>query len=278
MRLRDLIVIALFMIIAIVAVTAAAEEPATWRANTDVTRLQSRFTNSSVASLIDEITLDRFLVPVRVDSFRFVEINGETQLVAAADYSGRGFVSRLFIIRGTGNPRYEIIDAWDVRDVNTRITDLDSDGHIELIVTNLMTSYGGNYPQATYRAVYALHDGHWRDSSAMFANWYRDQELPRIEKVLQERRTIASPGEHDQAATDAAEMERYKVLRLMGGDREAGLATAITWSSDGRPYRRIYAATILTDIHTPVAQDRLKVLQSDSDPRVAEAARLKRSE
>ncbi|HET8796567.1 MAG TPA: hypothetical protein VFO89_02705 [Thermoanaerobaculia bacterium] len=229
-----------------------------------------------MAALIDQLSLDEVHVPVRVDSFRFVDIEDETWLIAAADYSGRGFYGRLFIIRGSGESRYATIDAWDVRDVGGRVADLDADGRVELIVTNLLTPYGGGYPQATWRAVYALRDGRWRDSSRDFAEWYRAHELPRIEQEWKERSGVAPRTDHDQASVDAAEMERDKVLRVIGGDRETGLSTAIAWASDGRAYRRIYAATILADIATPAAQRHLKELQSDPDPHVAEAARAVR--
>jgi hypothetical protein len=242
-----------FSLLLIPAVAAAAAEPLTWRTSADAARLEAQLTTADVAALIDELTADLHL--------------------ANADYSGRGFYNRLFVIKGGGNPRYQIVDGWDLSDLAGRIADFDGDGRAELLVTRLLTPYGGGYPQATYRAVYELQNGRWRDASASFAAWYRQQELPRIEQELNERRAVASPAELDQALADAAELERDKVLRVIGSDREAGLAAAAAWSADGHPYRRIYAATILADIGTPAAQERLKLLQADPDPHVAQAAR-----
>jgi len=258
------------------AATAAEgpRTPLTWHDAAEAKRLEARLTKEDVTALVDQLSGDRYLVPVTVDSFRFIDTDadGVPELIASVDYSGRGFYGRLFIIKGTGTPRYEVIDAWDTRGVANRVLDLNGDGRPEIVVTKLMSPYGGGYPQATYSAVYSRQSAGWREASAL--GWYKDHELPRIEEQLRSIRLIPNPAEFDQARADATEMERDKVLRIIGSDREAGLATATAWAADARPYRRIYAAVVLADIRTPVARARLTDLTSDPDRRVSEAARV----
>lgn len=230
-----------------------------------------QFSPEAVARLIHDVTRGEY-VEGKAEGYRFVDLdgNGALELVAWVDLSGRGH-GRLFVIsRTAAGYAHTSVPAAYV-DFPTVIRDVDGDGRMEIVLRRGLTPYGGGHARAEVATVFVFGPQGLADRSTAFHAFYEGVELPRISAALESARTRTADG--DVAAADALEVERDKILRIIGGDANAGLKLAQEWSADARPRRREWAAVILGDIATPEARQVLGLLAADSDRGVAEAAR-----
>lgn len=230
-----------------------------------------QFPREAVARLVHDVTQGEY-VEGKAEGFRFVDLdgNGTLELVAWIDLSGRGH-GRLFVISRTANGYAHASVPASYVDFPTVIRDVDEDGRMEIVLRRGLTPYGGGHARAAVSAVFVFSPEGLADRSPAFHDFYESVELPRISAALESARTLTADG--DVAAADALEVERDKILRMTGGDANAGLTLAQEWSADARPRRREWAAVILGDIDSPEAWQVLAVLATDADHGVAEAAR-----
>jgi hypothetical protein len=85
---------------------------------------------------------------------------------------------------------------------------------------------------------------------------------------------LAAAIQPDLANADCAEAEAAKIERFLGISRDAGMSDAIKWANSDDPNKREFAADVLEDIGTPDAIEHLRSLSNDSNPEVANVAKI----
>ena len=155
------------------------------------------------------------------------------------------------------------------------VRDLAGDGKQELIL-DATIGVDDRRPMsgvwvATWPQVYRLRNGRYVDASHDFANFYDTEVLPELEKNIaalqqdvagQQGKPKPTPNAEYpmQQAVDiewfgagralaALEMERDKILRVLGRDPEAGVAEAREWAKSPDPELIEDAYVVLGDMH-----------------------------
>lgn len=197
--------------------------------------------------------------------------DGNIELIASADYSGRALFNNLLIVRRIG-PNFAVqeLDALNLEQLNGTLVDLNSDGKTELLVPTALTPYlGGPVPQAEWTAVYSWNGAIFEENTGQFSAYYASKVLPPLQAALLSAQTTG-----DQRRIALAQIELDKAVRASGGATTTGLGTAEGLSSSPDPVLRSWAVAVLGDIDTPVALAIVANLEKDQDLEVARYAKL----
>jgi|ERR1700681_632001 len=210
--------------------------------------------------------IDEASIGFKIGDFRKIDLDGDGQpeLVASIDYSGRNFFNTLVVaFAAPAGTRIQTIDVWNMEMLDGVFQDLDGDGLPEILVNERLTPYLGTIPYALWTSVRSLSAGGYVDSSSHFPTFYETRVLPRLATEISRLRNNG-----DALALAVKEIERDKVFRLLGRDKEAGLSTALEWAEKQNPVSRLYAAAVLREIDAPEAARMLERLGDDPDQQV----------
>jgi hypothetical protein len=227
---------------------------------------------ADIGAFLDKVT-DNQEITSSVGDFRFLDVDsdGQIELVATVDFSGRAFFNTLYIVRQEKKKfRVQEIKVWNMFSLADAIEDIDGDGHMELITRQSLTPYLGAAPQALWKAVYSLNGSEYEDRSAAFASYYEKSVL----NQMAQKTLLVQDTEEDSFSSDIAQIELDKTLRITGHDPKAGLAVALAWSQDNIPMRRIFAVAVLREINDPMASEAIERLTRDPDSDVAANANI----
>ena len=193
--------------------------------------------------------------------------------VVVASLDNARFCNELVIIRG--QKIVQELGGWGVGDLDGVITDLDHDGSPELVISQPYSTYEGAMAcMATFPSVFRCGGGRCTDKSSRFKDYYKSY----LAQLEQERKLLeALPPEMDLRRVPCNRMEIDKAKRLLGTEPEAGLALAEEWMKADDEVLRSRAICVLRDIANPRSLDDLTVLESDSNPVVADFARRSRA-
>lgn len=125
------------------------------------------------------------------------------------------------------------------------IRDLNGDGKDELIIWKEIAQPGSWSPQIStpmWPAVYRLEHGKYVEASRDFPEFYDKEILPQFQQQL--KASAACGGRADVAG----ELEKDKILRVLGRDPNAGLETAYQWMATDDPQRIQGAIAIFRDL------------------------------
>jgi hypothetical protein len=228
-----------------------------------------KWEKSEVATFLDRLT-DNSSLPSKVGDFVFADVDadGQLELLATVDYSGRNFFNTLLIVHHDSDSfSLQTIPVWNMESLENRIRDLDNDSHMELILQKQLTPYLGANPVAVWSAVYTLARSEYVDRSADFGLWYQSEIIPRLKQKPTAR------GRTNSTDEDVSQIELAKIERVVNRNPTAGLELALAWSIDPKAIRRVFAASMLGDIEEKTAEETLQKLVFDSNPDVATNAR-----
>jgi hypothetical protein len=152
--------------------------------------------------------------------------------------------------------------ALHVNDQNLRnagplkdtVRDLNGDGKKELILWQELLHPGGWIPAMQtpeWPAVYRLKGGKYVEDSRDFPNYYDREVLPQLDKQIAnlKQKAAANPSAPGFPASLAiAQMEKYKILRVLGRNPAAGLRHAYRWMKSDDPTQMQCAMAIFQDI------------------------------
>lgn len=135
--------------------------------------------------------------------------------------------------------------------IKKTVRDLNGDGKYELILYSYLDSdsYNGTTPVAMWPQVYDIKDGDYVPASRDFQRLYDDEVLPQLNnqiKVDEARHwPPRSPAAHN---VEILQMERDKILRVLGRDPTAGLELAREWMTSTNPETVRRAAVVFADM------------------------------
>jgi hypothetical protein len=225
------------------------------------------WTRAEIANFLRRLPGSRSIS--QVGDFRFADLagDGRLELVATVDYSGREFFNSVFVVQKQSSAiGYDVqeIEAWNVQSLEGVIKDLNGDRKFELVIPMLLTPYLGARSYAVWRGVFAYAGHEFLEDDLKFLSYYKTEFMPEVDKEISELRSQHG----DQIKIDALQIALERAARLGQPDNETRLRTAMMWSQDADPVRRIFAVSILADIGGAAAKERLQSLTHDSDNEV----------
>jgi hypothetical protein len=194
----------------------------------------AKFVNATRPRLSGEIE------PNQVAEFAWAKGGrGKTNLVVALDISGRGYYTVWIYGRGkAGSLRIQEISGWKVGSLSGMLRDLNGDGTDQLIVLREI-GRGGAWTPTTggpkWPAVYRLEDGGYREASRDFPKFYDTEILPDLDRAIDNMKKLAPEGGGYPGALAQDELERDKILRVLGRNPTAGLKEAYQWMDSDDP-------------------------------------------
>lgn len=135
--------------------------------------------------------------------------------------------------------------------IKNTVRDLDEDGEYELILYSYLDSdgYRGTTPVAMWPQVYRLKDGNYVPSSRDFPRFYDDEVLPQLDNEIKLDQAQHWPSGSPAADnTEILQMQRDKILRVLGRDPTAGSQLAREWVRSTNPETVGRAAVVFADM------------------------------
>ena len=192
---------AIALAIAVAAVLAAPAARGQESLTSAAARLSWSATGAEAlrALLKDNATVKRFLNEIdtgdptgagaieAVKEYRLLDLwgDGQIELIALIDVSGRGFFNILEIVRlgpeGFVTPE---VRGFQIEGLESTLKDLDGDGRYELVVPTLLEEYEGARPLATLEEVYVFNGQQYVKASGRFPQFYSEVVLPRLQREL----------------------------------------------------------------------------------------------
>jgi hypothetical protein len=189
----------------------------------NVTTLKALFRDkASVKALLTELKPDLAGIVASVGEYEITDLNnnGELELVATIDVTGRAIYNTIYVVHKAGDS-LEISELWapgtNVLDLKSRIVDLNRDGAKELLMPRaLATPEFGTDPRPIINDVYVWDGTKLRQANASFKGYYRGL-LPRLQSKLEEARqgkTGVEPFEQ-HLLEEAYQQEIAEVQRIL---------------------------------------------------------------
>jgi hypothetical protein len=199
-------------------------------------------------------------------SYAFVDPaqDGTYRLIAAFDGSSYHTCNRVVVIAKKGG-KLTVANDWQTRmaeKVENITLDLDGNGSTEIVIPEAWTKYEEGHCIAMWQKAYKWEDGRFTDHSADYPGLYK----ARLKELNEAIPRLRDP--------TCSEMERDKISRFLNIDPTAGYALALSWMKSPEPFMRRKAASVFADINDGESRKNLSRLKSDSDPLVAETAKL----
>ena len=180
------------------------------------------------------------ILPVDLVEFGWAKTGaaGSDDFLALFDFSGRGYANRLWIYRcaRNGSLRIQEIEGWKMGNLKQIVRDLNSDGQHELIITKELGLQGSWQPlmgMPAWPRVYRLENGEYAEASRDFSNFYDNEILPQIDKRINSAAARLSREPFQKETVAVAEIEKYKILRVLGRNPTAALDEAYKWMDSG---------------------------------------------
>ncbi|MGH7933952.1 MAG: hypothetical protein ACREQN_12425 [Candidatus Binataceae bacterium] len=136
--------------------------------------------------------------------------------------------------------------AFDTGKLSNIVKDLNGDGRYELVLWRGLAGTDTWIPEAAaprWPAIYRLVNGKYVEDSRDFLSFYDTEILPPLEKAIA---TANSRGYADAAAID--QLEKDKILRVLGRNPTAGLNQAYQWMNSSDPTLLQCALATFSDI------------------------------
>jgi hypothetical protein len=190
--------------------------------------------------------------PNVVGEFGWANVGGgKSDFVVLLDFSERGFFNRLWIYHcgSAGDLNIQEIEGWEMGGFNKMVRDFNGDGKDELIIrTQLSSDWRPTSEMPAWPAVYRLENGEYVEASRDFPNYYDEKVLPELDKGILEAEARIPREPFQQETVAVLEMERNKILRVLGRDPAAGLNQAYQWMNSDDPQLMQCAIATFADI------------------------------
>ena len=197
--------------------------------------------------------------------------SGRYDFLVLLDISGRGYSNKLMIYNqnNAGSVKTQEIGGWKMGNLKQIVRDINGDGADQLIVPKELGRGGIWFPlldMPAWPAIYRLDHGRYVEASRYFPVFYDTQVLPRLNEQIREAQARISREPFQQRTIAVLEMERDKVLRVLGRDPVAGLAQAYHWMNSEDPQVLQCAISTFSDIGGHDAE--LRIAQRALEPAI----------
>jgi hypothetical protein len=188
--------------------------------------------------------------PSDILEFEWVDLagDGKYELVLTESSGPNAYFLSIYWQEGPGKFRDQSLPG--AATLKTAIRDLDRDGTDEIVLYVSLDPSGFRGARATpvWPRVYRLHDGEYVDASSDFPEFYTDEVLPKLDQEIAGARRKWPPGSEFETNAAVLEMQRDKILRVLGRDPTAGLAEAREWARSQDPDMIENAIVVFRDI------------------------------
>jgi hypothetical protein len=194
------------------------------------------------------------ITAVTLSEFGWADVGeGKGDLLVLFDWSGRGYSNTLSIYScgGAGELNIQEIDGWKMGNLKQMARDLNGDGKDELIVPTELGAEGLWQPlmaMPVWPAVYRLQKGRYVKDSRDFPNYYDKEVLPSLDRNIPKYEARIPKEPYQQETVAVLELEKYKILRVLGRNPAAGLRHAYRWMKSDDPTLMQCAIATFQDI------------------------------
>jgi hypothetical protein len=236
-----------------------------WPKDLNSTPVANRTSLSAIESLVNQVLSPNEHASLKVAEFHFVPLEtvSRIDLIASVDLSGRGWNSFFAIWQTPDGYGSALLPSYRNR-LATDVIDIDGAGIYQVVARELSGIYLGTAtPPIPWCAVYTLRGGKWINVSDRYPNFFwPDQVLSAVRSLT---------GAFD--AGDKALVELYRVNeqfvsfkyeRMVLHHTNAGLESALGWSSSANRAIRVLAIKTLCDADDPRATAALQKLSEDA--------------
>ncbi len=128
-------------------------------------------------------------VEPNVGDYTVIDLNGDgdVELVATLDFSGRAFYTTLMVVHQV-NERFKSCEVSsggaNIGDLKSRIVDLRHNGTKQILVPRLLSPYAGASPTPVVTDVYKWSRNGCQRANAEFKDYYSNTVLPRLTAAL----------------------------------------------------------------------------------------------
>lgn len=139
--------------------------------------------------MLEKLLPDADLVPPAVGEAHFVDLDndGQLELLATVDYSGRAFFNNVVVVRqqqGRLHWTQTRNNGHSIQDLGSHLVDANGDGRPELVLERFIDRYEGAQRVPTETVVYRWQAPGFRDDSDAFPDYYRRKVIPELERKL----------------------------------------------------------------------------------------------
>jgi hypothetical protein len=202
------------------------------------------FVNEWSGNTIDPITTDE------IREYEWADLTGDGKYdLVLTDSSGPCCIFLAIYTReDSGKVTVQTIEG--ARKLSKTVRDLDGDDKDELIIWTELLPLGWAPMAATPRwpAVYRLENGKYVEASRDFPNFYDQEILPQLDKEIIAAQQRVDEGRGYAATVAFAELEKDKIMRVLGRDPTAGLQQAYQWLDSGDSQQLQCAIATFQDI------------------------------
>jgi hypothetical protein len=227
----------------------------------DINDISWDYANAQMLRSFDRAAIAQFIsgtayspVPVTskdIGEFQWRDLagDGNYELLATLDVNGRGFFNQLVIFSKAPSGKIvdQVIPSETIRGLEKIIVDIDGNGKDELIIPTHLISYS-TADTYSWPAVYRLKNGEYVEDSRDFAAYYDGKVLPGLNKQISDLEAKDTTKSSSQEKIAELEMERDKILRVIGREPTAGLQQAYQWMNSSDPKLLHDAAATFQDI------------------------------
>jgi hypothetical protein len=248
---RASLVIAIAMVFAETGIARAAEIGNVPWTESNVQTLET-FSKPHIVRFVNEVSGNEGTILASkegdIGDFTWADLagNGNYQLLVVYDVNGRGFFNDLAIYTQEipGKIVRSDIEGWGIGwDLSKVVRDLNSDGVKELIIPKVLISHS-TADTLTWPSIYRMKYGKYVEASREFPSYYDYEVLPEIERGIARAEAIEPPTPASEYEIAAGLLLKYKILRMLRRDPNAGLAEARAWmKSDSAQLLQFAAAT-----------------------------------
>lgn len=150
-----------------------------------------------VEALVNRLVPDADIDPVNVGEAVFTDIDGDGQLelLATLDSSGRAFFTSVITIRKSKG-EYTYSEAFSngisIQDLSNRLVDLNRDGQKELLVKQYIDQYEGAMRAPVETVIFEWNGSKFVDASNKFPGYYRSVVIPKLQTELKAAQSSGS--------------------------------------------------------------------------------------
>ncbi len=210
-----------------------------------------QFSKDAIVRFISEVPgIDANVATNHIFYFAFADLVGDGKYELIVTNSPGPCCTNLTIYwqDAPGRVRFESFAGGG--DLKKTIRDLNGDGKVELILYSYLGSdgYRGAQPTPMWPKVFRRRNGKYVEASRDFPDFYSDEVLPQLDKEISKAQRLWPPGSPGEAGVAVLEMERDKILRMLGSNPTAGLEQARQWASSSDPELIRDASVVFRDL------------------------------